>query len=195
MSYVKSRLAKGERVFYWGKVSWRSQWLKLVLVIAFGLAALGGFTSPDKRPWLLLLAFAFALWAWLVYTTTELAVTNKRLVAKFGLIRRHKIVLRLEKLETVEVNQSPLGRLLNYGSVVIAGRGIPRLAVPYISCPKDFSEISMDEAASAVYRRTKLGRPGSQSRRNLPSTSSDRRSRDPSPASAQAAKSDAKATF
>ena len=160
MSYVESTLSTGERVLHWGKVSMWSQWLKIVLAGFFGLGVLGGliglFSAPSEvrgfalRTLIfeLIIVFAFLLWVWLVYTTTELAVTNKRIVAKFGVIRRHTIELRLQKLETVQVNQSMFGRWLDYGNVVIAGAGVPQTPVPHISSPTSFSKAAMDAAQS-----------------------------------------------
>ena len=150
MTYVESTLSAGEKVLHWGKVSWWSQWFKILLAVAFGLSAFGpaarsGQGSPGFP---ILVALIFVAWAWAVFTTTELAVTNKRIVAKFGILRRRTIELRLQKLETVQVNQSMMGRWLDYGNVVIAGAGTPQTPVPHISSPTAFSKAAMDAAQS-----------------------------------------------
>ena len=77
----------------------------------------------------------FWLWAWIVYTTTELAVTNKRVIAKTGLIQRRTIEMFLEKIESIQVDQSVLGRLFNFGSVVISGTGVHSAPFKSISDP------------------------------------------------------------
>ena len=68
------------------------------------------------------------MWAFVIYKTTEIAITNKRIIAKFGFISRRTIEINLQKIESIQVDQNVLGRLLDYGTIVIAGR---RHAEPY----------------------------------------------------------------
>jgi len=55
--------------------------------------------------------------------TTELAVTNRRIVFKSGLFRRHTMEMNMSKVESVDVDQSVMGRILDYGTVTIRGTG------------------------------------------------------------------------
>ena len=64
------------------------------------------------------------LWAWIIYVTTELAITNKRVIAKTGLFQLRTIEIFLEKIESIQVDQSVVGRMFNFGSVVISGTGV-----------------------------------------------------------------------
>lgn len=57
------------------------------------------------------------------YMTSEFAVTNKRVLFKMGFIRRRSLDRMLAKVEAIGINQSVLGRLLGYGTVVITGTG------------------------------------------------------------------------
>ena len=77
----------------------------------------------------------FWLWAWIIYATTELAITNKRVIAKTGLIQRRTIEMFLEKIESIQVDQGVLGRLFNFGSVVISGTGVHSAPFKSISDP------------------------------------------------------------
>jgi len=61
--------------------------------------------------------------ALITYYTTEFAVTDKRVIAKTGLVRRHSLELLLTKVESVGVDQPILGRLLNYGTITVVGTG------------------------------------------------------------------------
>ncbi|MBO4119852.1 PH domain-containing protein [Cupriavidus gilardii] len=122
-SYVNSSITSNEQIVYEAKVSWFSQ---LPLVI------LGVITLP------IFVGFLFLLVAFIRIWTTELAITNKRIIAKFGLISRSTIELRLDKVETVRVEQSILGRILNYGSVVVSGAGAPQAPIPGIASPLNF---------------------------------------------------------
>lgn len=76
--------------------------------LGYVLLALGG---------LLLMGAALERW------TTELAITSKRAIAKVGFIRRETWEINASKIESVEVDQSILGRLLGYGTVVVKGTG------------------------------------------------------------------------
>jgi uncharacterized membrane protein YdbT with pleckstrin-like domain len=55
--------------------------------------------------------------------TTELAVTNRRVIHKSGLIRRHTVEMSRPQVESVDVDQSMLGRMLNFGDITVRGTG------------------------------------------------------------------------
>ena len=57
------------------------------------------------------------------FLTTEFAVTNKRVIAKTGLVRRRSVELLLSKVESLGVQQPLLGRILNYGTIMVTGTG------------------------------------------------------------------------
>ncbi len=57
------------------------------------------------------------------YFTSEFGVTNQRVLIKVGLIRRDTFELLLNKVESFQVNQSILGRILGYGTIIISGTG------------------------------------------------------------------------
>lgn len=96
MSYVDRVLIKNEEVLYRATVSVWS----LVPAIVLGVLLL-----PAMGFGLLLL-----FWAWIRYATTELAVTNKRVIAKTGLVQRKTIEMFLSKVESVQIDQSILGQ-------------------------------------------------------------------------------------
>jgi uncharacterized membrane protein YdbT with pleckstrin-like domain len=66
---------------------------------------------------------------------TEIAVTDRRVIYKTGLIRRHTAEMNMDKVESVTVTQSLLGRLLDFGSVRIRGTGEGLEHLHYISSP------------------------------------------------------------
>ncbi len=57
------------------------------------------------------------------YRSTELAVTNKRIITKSGLIQRNTTEMFLEKVESIQVDQGILGRIFDFGSITISGTG------------------------------------------------------------------------
>jgi uncharacterized membrane protein YdbT with pleckstrin-like domain len=79
--------------------------------------------------------------------TDEFAITNKRVIIKTGLISRRTLEMNLSKIESVNVNQSILGRILGYGTITVIGTGGTRESFPKIQKPlefrKKFQEISI----------------------------------------------------
>jgi uncharacterized membrane protein YdbT with pleckstrin-like domain len=120
-SYIDQVLINDERVLYRARLSKWSLWPQILfgalLVPLFGIGLL------------------LWLWAWILYATTELAITNKRVIAKTGLIERRTTEMFLEKIESIQVDQSILGRLFDFGSVVISGTGIHSAPFKNISDP------------------------------------------------------------
>ena len=78
--------------------------------------------------------------------TSEFAITNKRVIIKVGLISRKTVELNLSKIESVNVDQSILGRLLGYGSIRIIGTGGTKEVFINLRKPlefrKNFQELS-----------------------------------------------------
>ena len=129
-SYVQSVIGKDEKVEYEGKVS---LWSLLPLIL-LGLVLLPLYG----------LGLIFWIAALIKYKTTELAITNKKIIAKFGFISRNTIELLLPKIESIQVNQTILGRMFNYGSIVASGTGNPQAPVPGISNPIEFRKKLME---------------------------------------------------
>jgi uncharacterized membrane protein YdbT with pleckstrin-like domain len=136
-SYVERNLMDGETVLYRAKVS---PWglaplfvLGLVLIPAVGLG------------------LVFFLWAWVIYATTEFALTDKRVIAKTGLIARRTVEMFLDKVESLNVNQGIFGRVLDYGTVTIVGTGATREPIRSVSAPLTLRRHFME--AADWYRR------------------------------------------
>jgi uncharacterized membrane protein YdbT with pleckstrin-like domain len=133
-SYVDQTLISDEKVTCRAKVS---KWSLVPLIVA------GIILLP-----LVGIGIVCWVWAFVVYTTTELAVTDKRVIAKTGLVRRRTIEMFLEKVESVQVDQSVLGRIFNYGSVTISGTGTHSAPFHNISDPLVFRKNFMAAAES-----------------------------------------------
>ncbi len=133
-SYVDGVLINDERVMYRARISLWSLWPFLLggtlLIPLFGAGLL------------------LWLWAWIVYATTELAITNKRVIAKTGLIQRRTIEMFLEKIESIQIDQSVLGRLFDFGTVVISGTGVHSAPFKNISDPLALRKNFMSAADS-----------------------------------------------
>jgi uncharacterized membrane protein YdbT with pleckstrin-like domain len=59
----------------------------------------------------------------LVRAATEIAVTDRRIIFKRGFIRRHTVEMNMAKVESVDVDQTLLGRMFDYGDVTVRGVG------------------------------------------------------------------------
>lgn len=129
-SYIDSTLIGDEKVIYEGKVSVWS--LLPLIIVGFFLLFFWG------------VGILFWIAAYLRYKTTELAFTNKRVIAKFGFISRHTVELSLPKIESMQVSQGILGRMFDYGSLIISGAGNPQAPIPGISQPMIFRRAFME---------------------------------------------------
>jgi len=134
-SYVDKALIPGESVVYTGNLSlWG---LSHLILLGFILLPLSAFIR---------------------YKTTELAITNKRVIAKSGFISRHTIELNINKVESIQVIQSVWGRMLDFGTLIIAGTGAQQAPIAGISDPMGFRKAFMSSQDQAI------SRPESQSR-------------------------------
>jgi uncharacterized membrane protein YdbT with pleckstrin-like domain len=131
VAYVHSVLQPGETVKVIGRLHWIN-YLKALLLGAIAVVLLlYGEHEADKvgrtvtyLGWLLLVvAVITLLGAWFRRQMTELSVTTHRVVYKSGFIRRHTVEMNMDKVETVNVDQSIWGRLLGYGTIHVLGTG------------------------------------------------------------------------
>ena len=130
MSYLQKVLQPGETIVYRTTFSWTLYIpgiLLLLLVIAvfatFELGLISQRWAIVLAPIPALIALALLARAWFQRWTTEIAITNRRIILKRGFIRRHTIEMNMDKVESVDVDQSLLGRLFNYGNITVRGTG------------------------------------------------------------------------
>ncbi|WP_374515380.1 PH domain-containing protein [Niveibacterium sp.] len=128
--YINDALTPGEHIVHIGRISLWSQTgtilLGLLLLPAFGIGLI------------------FWVVAWVRSRSTELAITNKRVIAKFGFIRRRTVEINLARVESIQVDQSIAGRMLNFGSLLIAGAGEAQAPIPHIADPMQFRRKFME---------------------------------------------------
>lgn len=84
-----------------------------------------------------------------LFLTSEFAVTSKRVLGKTGFIRLKTLDIVLAKVEAIRIDQSILGRLLDYGDVEVTGTGGTEEVLRFIPGPLDFSK-SIQEQLSAL---------------------------------------------
>jgi len=145
--YIDDILQPGEKVLY----STNAHWIFYLPAIAAWIVAVFLFllsrqTATESLVLLCLAAAAvvaivalyWTVKAWFHRWTTETDVTNMRVVHKTGFIKRRTFEMSLDKVESVDVNQSIAGRILNYGDVTVRGVGEGAETIDTIASPLEF---------------------------------------------------------
>jgi uncharacterized membrane protein YdbT with pleckstrin-like domain len=145
--YIDDILQPGEKVLYSTNAHWIFYWPAIAAwIVAILLFLLSRQTTTEGIVLLCLAASAvvaivalyWTLKAWFHRWTTETDVTNMRVVHKTGFIKRRTFEMSLDKVESVDVNQSILGRILNYGDVTVRGVGEGAETIDTIASPLEF---------------------------------------------------------
>lgn len=134
-SYVEQALASGEKVITKAEFHWiymLKAWL--VLLLLWWMLGLG-----------VAVFFMMLIYKW----TTEVAVTDRRVIYKRGWIARKTDELSLSRIEEVNFEQGVFGRIFNYGQIRLGGVGTGAIVLPNcIARPLDFKK-AIEEAKLA----------------------------------------------
>ena len=130
MGFVQDNLTQNEKIIYEAKLHW-AMFITPVLFILLGiLLTVLSFAGGENNAGCLGLSWAVILLgviagisSGLSYATSEFALTNKKVIAKVGFIRRQSIELMLQKIESVNISQPIMGRMLGYGTITVTGTG------------------------------------------------------------------------
>jgi uncharacterized membrane protein YdbT with pleckstrin-like domain len=129
MSYIDESLIAGETLIHRARVSWWSQ---------FGMVLLGVVTL------VVVVGLVFLGIAWIRVRSTEIAITNRRIIVKTGFVTRHTVEINLEKVEALKVEQGVWGRFLNFGSIYISGAGTSVAPIHDVADPLVFRRKFME---------------------------------------------------
>jgi uncharacterized membrane protein YdbT with pleckstrin-like domain len=127
--YVQRVLQPGEKVWHVSSIHWIVYWPGVVAAVAAVVVYWLGAERYLPGLWrysayaLALVAVVLLIRQWFQWWVTEIAVTNRRVIYKKGFIRRQSNEMNMDKVESVQIDQSILGRLLGYGDVAILGTG------------------------------------------------------------------------
>ena len=155
MSYVEKNLIAGETLVYRTGVHWSVLFWPLVLVAilaAGGVWCLGWCTFAGKieiGTLLLGVALVYALFAIMKRKSTEIAVTNRRVIIKTGMAARRSLEIMLQKVESIGVEESGWGRILGYGTMVIHGTGGTPEPFRKIAHPSEFRKRVQEQIDAA----------------------------------------------
>jgi uncharacterized membrane protein YdbT with pleckstrin-like domain len=128
VSYIERELTEGERIVLLGRVSWwtivpRTLLMIAVLIVAVVLARM--LTGLGTLFWLIVLPLTLLVWIVLVarqvvrVLSTEIAITDRRVMSKTGVMRTEVKTTPLDKVNNVNVSQSMFGNLLDYGDIEV----------------------------------------------------------------------------
>ena len=144
MGYAERVLQPGETIAYRARLHWIIYFGGMVLIvvaIGFAIAAMA-LKTPSIQVGLIvgaLIALFLGLFqmirAWIVAVNTEIIVTSRRVIYKTGFVSRNTVEMNLDKVESVLVQQGILGRMLDFGTVIIRGVGAGLEPVDNIAAP------------------------------------------------------------
>jgi len=142
MSYVEKVLQPGEQVGYQASLHWVTYLHGLLWLLAAAIVWL--VVPPEWRAGFIVRAVVvilaavgvfFLASAWFDQWVTEIAVTNRRVIYKHGFVSRTTAEMLMDKIESVRIDQSILGRMLGYGKVTILGTGTSTESFGRIDAP------------------------------------------------------------
>lgn len=121
MSYIEESLSRGEEIYG----TYGFHWFAWVPVVIWGILGLVTF----------FLTWIIALYQFLSLKFTDRGFTNKRVILKTGIISRNTQEMKLTSIETVEIRQGILGRILGFGTMKVTGRGVSDVVMKYLDDP------------------------------------------------------------
>lgn len=141
MSFIEKNLANNEKIVYTGNLHW---WIyaKNILLIVLGFiiisAAKNNFGSGVGGLFVIF-AIIGLIGAYMRSKSSEFVITNRRIMLKTGVLKRKLVELQLNRAEGLRVDQGILGRILNYGSIIVTSGGVKEVFSP-IAEPFEFKK-------------------------------------------------------
>ncbi|MBY0533051.1 MAG: PH domain-containing protein [Xanthobacteraceae bacterium] len=161
MSYIEKTMEPGEEIVHRSRLHWIDYIVALEVliigVVVIALTILVPIPSSGSTARAIAIAVGVLLVAiavikffgtWIARSTTEFGVTNYRVVAKRGLIRRDVTEIDIAKIEGVDFRQSVFGRLFGYGTVMFRGTGSGENVMSGIDDPLAFAQAVRREVRS-----------------------------------------------
>lgn len=131
MAYLDSI---NEKLVYEAKIHW------IIFVFPIIVMFFGIICFKETHSVILAIGILWFIGAIIRRWATELAITEKSVIGKWGLIRRDTIELRINKVESIRLNQGIIGRMLGYGTVIVVGTGSSSAPIRYIKQPVRFKK-------------------------------------------------------
>jgi uncharacterized membrane protein YdbT with pleckstrin-like domain len=153
MGYIENNLIPGEQVLFKTRLHSVTIFFHAIVGMIIGLLGLfclyksmTGRDDPDAQSkiWaifggiLVVMSIVAMIYAIMKRNATEMAVTNRRILIKTGILSRRSIELLLSRVESIVITEPFFGRMLGYGSVIVRGTGGTPEPFDYIARPKEF---------------------------------------------------------
>jgi uncharacterized membrane protein YdbT with pleckstrin-like domain len=156
MSYIRNSLGANETVHYIAHFHWIHYALAygaLIVSVILGVLSYNPqypvvVFVPPVIGVIIFLAIMIPIWS------TEIGVTNQRLIYKTGLISRQTSELQLGSIEEVSLNQDVLGRIFDYGKLEIHGTGEEQILLPSLGNPLELRK-ALQEGIGEANQTTK----------------------------------------
>ena len=132
-SFIENSLVSGETVEQKAGVSWLSQfWLYLLAVFFM------------TNTYTMIFSALLILLAIMNISNTELAITNKKVIGRTGFLKKESVDMPIDRLESINIEQGLIGRILGYGKVKINGIGGNTVTIPFIKGPFAFRKAAIN---------------------------------------------------
>jgi membrane protein YdbS with pleckstrin-like domain len=142
MSYVEKNLISGEKLVYRTGIHWIVLFWPFVFAVLIGGAGVAVYIYRNDLWWagavLVAIAVIVLIIAGFRRNSTEMAVTNRRVIIKTGVASRRSLEIMLPKVESIGIDETAGGRMLGYGTVTIHGTGGTPEPFRLIAHPSEF---------------------------------------------------------
>ena len=138
MSHIKNNLNSGEKINHFTKPSIKPFIVFIILFTPMVFLIIWAVFETSiimSVIWTLVISGVLLATELIKIYVSEYAITNKRVISKLGLIRRDIEEMNLQSIESVNLKQSITGRILNYGNIVISGRGSSQVSFEQVDSP------------------------------------------------------------
>ena len=139
MSYIENNLNQDEKLESLLKPSLKPQIATTIIILSIIIFAV----VNDGKEQDLIEVLVYSVLGAVIYLGyyfvlryfSEYGISNKRVILKIGIIRRDIDEMNLNSIESVSIKQSILGRLLNYGTIIVSGRGTTQILFKDLDSP------------------------------------------------------------
>ncbi|MBF0293111.1 MAG: PH domain-containing protein [Nitrospinae bacterium] len=156
MGYVENAILPGETVKYRAKLHWNIYFAAIALLVIGIVPFVWGFVLDVKTNTglsalvigsvLITAAALTGINSLIKSKSSEFAVTDRRVIIKTGLISRRTLEMNASKIENISIDQTIIGRILDYGTIEISGTGGTKETFGNIAAPMAFKKAALTEA-------------------------------------------------
>jgi len=133
---LKAAMTDGEKLIFNCRIHNAIYWKSVAVFLLSLIFALYGVTNLAIL--FFIVAFFLGLQEWAMKQIMRLALSDKRVLARQGLIQIDVIDIPFDRIESVELERMLTGQLFGYASVVVMGTGNRYIRIPYVADAQNF---------------------------------------------------------